>query len=50
MIAAGVGSFVSSYQFGLVAAAVVSIAGALMIAFMAPATSVKPHHQMTPRR
>jgi predicted MFS family arabinose efflux permease len=35
-IAAGVGSFVSGYQIGLITAAVVSTAGALTIALKAP--------------
>ena len=41
-IAAGVGSFVSGYQFGLLAAAAVSVAGALTIVSTVPAAPATP--------
>jgi EmrB/QacA subfamily drug resistance transporter len=40
-MAAGLGAFASGYRLGLVAAAVLSIAGALAIAFELPPTAVK---------
>jgi EmrB/QacA subfamily drug resistance transporter len=41
-IAAGVGSFVSGYEFGLMAAAAVSVAGAVTIASTVPPAPAKP--------
>lgn len=40
-IGAAIGSFVSGYLLGLIAAAALSVAGALVVAFMVPPTPVK---------
>jgi EmrB/QacA subfamily drug resistance transporter len=42
-IAAGLGSLMSGYRFGLMAAAAVSVAGALTIMFMTPPASATPN-------
>jgi predicted MFS family arabinose efflux permease len=40
-IGAAIGSFVSGYLLGLIAAATLSVAGALVVALMVPPTPVK---------